>query len=394
MKNVVLGVTGGIAAYKALEVVSRLKKLGINVDVAMSKSAQEFVTPLTFQSLSQNPVITDMFDEPKAFEIAHISLAKKADVFAIVPATANIIGKIAHGISDDFITTSVMATKAKVLIAPAMNTQMYANPLVQENIEKLKGLGYHFVSPGAGRLACGDVGEGKLALVDDIMEEILALLHPRRDWAGRQVLITAGGTEAPIDPVRVLTNHSSGKMGIALAEVLRDRGAQVTLIHARVTAPLPQGVELVEARTVEAMDTAVQGRFAQADAVFMAAAVSDYQMKEVSPEKIKKSGDTLTLELVKAKDILKSLGEEKTHQILVGFAAESQELEKNAQEKLVRKNLDFIAANNISGGQVFGQEENHVVLYGPHGLRVDLGQRSKKETAEMLVDEVTKHFQK
>jgi len=394
MKNVVLGVTGGIAAYKALEVVSRLKKLGINVDVAMSKSAQEFVTPLTFQSLSQNPVITDMFDEPKAFEIAHISLAKKADVFAIVPATANIIGKIAHGISDDFITTSVMATKAKVLIAPAMNTQMYANPLVQENIEKLKGLGYHFVSPGAGRLACGDVGEGKLALVDDIVEEILALLHPCRDWAGKQVLITAGGTEAPIDPVRVLTNHSSGKMGIALAEVLRDRGAQVTLIHARVTAPLPQGVELVEARTVEAMDTAVQGRFAQADAVFMAAAVSDYQMKEVSPEKIKKSGDTLTLELVKAKDILKSLGEEKTHQILVGFAAESQELEKNAQEKLVRKNLDLIAANNISGGQVFGQEENHVVLYGPHGLRVDLGQRSKKETAEMLVDEVTKLFQK
>lgn len=394
MKNVVLGVTGGIAAYKALEVVSRLKKLGINVDVAMSKSAQEFVTPLTFQSLSQNPVITDMFDEPKAFEIAHISLAKKADVFAIVPATANIIGKIAHGISDDFITTSVMATKAKVLIAPAMNTQMYANPLVQENIEKLKGLGFHFVSPGAGRLACGDVGEGKLALVDDIMEEILALLHPRQDWAGKQVLITAGGTEAPIDPVRVLTNHSSGKMGIALAEVLRDRGAQVTLIHARVTAPLPQGVELVEARTVEAMDAAVQGRFAQADAVFMAAAVSDYQMKAISPEKIKKSGDTLTLELVKAKDILKSLGEEKTHQILVGFAAESQELEKNAQEKLVRKNLDFIAANNISGGQVFGQEENHVVLYGPHGLRVDLGQRSKKETAEMLVDEVTKHFQK
>lgn len=394
MKNVVLGVTGGIAAYKALEVVSRLKKLGINVDVAMSKSAQEFVTPLTFQSLSQNPVITDMFDEPKAFEIAHISLAKKADVFAIVPATANIIGKIAHGISDDFITTSVMATKAKVLIAPAMNTQMYANPLVQENIEKLKGLGYHFVSPGAGRLACGDVGEGKLALVDDIVEEILALLHPRRDWDGKQVLITAGGTETPIDPVRVLTNHSSGKMGIALAEVLRDRGAQVTLIHARVTAPLPQGVELVEARTVEAMDAVVQGRFAQADAVFMAAAVSDYQMKEVSPEKIKKSGDTLTLELVKAKDILKSLGEEKTHQILVGFAAESQELEKNAQEKLVRKNLDFIAANNISGGQVFGQEENHVVLYGPNGLRVDLGQRSKKETAEMLVDEVTKLFQK
>lgn len=392
MKNVVVGVTGGIAAYKALELVSLLRKQNINVDVAMTKSAQEFVTPLSFQSLSQNPVITDMFDEPKAYEIAHISLAKKADVFAVVPATANIIGKLAHGISDDFISTSVMATRAKVLIAPAMNTNMYSNPMVVENMNKLKSLGYTFVSPGQGRLACGDVGEGKLALVQDIFMEIMALLYPKKDFAGKRILVTAGGTEAPLDPVRVLTNRSSGKMGIALAEKLLERGAEVTLIHGHVTEELPKGVQAVKALTNEAMAKALHERFSEADSVIMAAAVSDYKVKEYAAEKIKKTGETLHLELVKDLDILKSLGDKKDQQVLVGFAAESQDIEKNALEKLKKKNLDLICANDISHGKVFGEDQNDVTLYHRSGDIIPLGELSKKETAELILDEVQKLF--
>jgi phosphopantothenoylcysteine decarboxylase/phosphopantothenate--cysteine ligase len=392
MKNVVVGVTGGIAAYKALELVSLLRKQNINVDVAMTKSAQEFVTPLSFQSLSQNPVITDMFDEPKAYEIAHISLAKKADVFAVVPATANIIGKLAHGISDDFISTSVMATRAKVLIAPAMNTNMYSNPMVVENMNKLKSLGYTFVSPGQGRLACGDVGEGKLALVQDIFMEIMALLYPRKDFAGKRVLVTAGGTEAPLDPVRVLTNRSSGKMGIAIAEALLERGAEVTLIHGHVTEELPRGVQSIKALTNKAMAKALQERFSGADAVIMAAAVSDYKVKQYATEKIKKSGETLHLELIKDLDILKSLGEHKAQQILVGFAAESEDIEKNALEKLKKKNLDLICANDISHGKVFGEDQNEVTLYHKSGDIIPLGKLSKRETADQILDEVQKLF--
>ena len=390
MKNVVLGVTGGIAAYKALEVVSRLRKLNINVDVAMSKSAQEFIKPLTFQSLSQNPVITDMFDEPKVFEIAHISLAKKADVFAIVPATANIIGKIAHGISDDFISTSIMATRAKVLIAPAMNTQMYNNPIVQDNMKILMAQGYHFVKPGAGRLACGDVGEGKLALVDDIVEEILNLLHEKRDYEGKKVLVTAGGTEAPVDPVRILTNRSSGKMGISIAEALRDRGAEVTLIYGDIKTNLPEGMTLIEARTNARMDEEITKVYDNMDMVFMAAAVSDFKVKAYAKEKIKKDEDTFILELVKDKDILKGLGEKKKNQVLIGFAAESNDVEHYAKQKLERKNLDFIAANDISEGKVFGKETNSITLYKRNGESVSFGELSKKDTAHRLLDEIIK----
>lgn len=385
-----MGVTGGIAAYKALEVVSRLRKLNINVDVAMSKSAQEFIRPLTFQSLSQNPVITDMFDEPKAFEIAHISLAKKADVFAVVPATANIIGKIAHGISDDFISTSIMATRAKILIAPAMNTQMYNNPIVQDNMKKLMELGYHFVKPGAGRLACGDVGEGKLALVDDIVDEILNLLNEKRDYEGKKVLVTAGGTEAPVDPVRILTNRSSGKMGISIAEALRDRGADVTLIYGDVKTNLPEGITLIEARTNARMDEEIGKVYDNMDMVFMAAAVSDFKVKEYAKEKIKKDEETFILELIKDKDILKGLGEKKKNQILIGFAAESTDVEHYAKQKLEKKNLDFIAANDISDGKVFGKETNSITLYKRNGESVSFGELSKKETAHRLLDEIIK----
>lgn len=389
MKNVVLGVTGGIAAYKALEVVSRLRKLNINVDVVMSKSAQEFVTPLSFQSLSQNPVITDMFDEPRAYEIAHISLAKKADVFAIVPATANIIGKLANGIADDFISTSVLATRARVIIAPAMNTQMYNNAIVQCNMEKLKGIGYQIVKPGAGRLACGDVGEGKLALVDDIVDEILKLLNQKMDYEGKKVLVTAGGTEVPIDPVRILTNRSSGKMGICIAEALRDRGAEVTLIYGDIRTDLPDGMTLIEARTNGKMDLEISKVYDSMDMVFMAAAVSDFIVKSYSKEKIKKSEGALVLELIKDKDILKGLGEKKKkNQVLIGFAAESENLETNAKLKLEKKNLDFIAANDISEGKVFGKDTNSVTLFDKAGGRVSLGELSKMDTAHRLLDEI------
>lgn len=385
MKHVVVGVTGGIAAYKALELVSLLKKQNIDVDVAMTKSAQEFVQPLSFQSLSQNPVITDMFDEPKAFEIAHISLAKKADVFAIVPATANIIGKLAHGIADDFISTSILATRAKVLLAPAMNTNMYAHEAVVENMKKLKSFGYHVVHPGAGRLACGDVGEGKLANVQDIFDAIMALLYEKKDYAGRKALVTAGGTEAPLDPVRVLTNRSSGKMGIALAKALRDRGADVTLVHGHLQVPPPEGVKTVKALTNEAMKNAVEDVYEEMDYVFMAAAVSDYKVKSVATEKIKKDGDTYQLELVKDVDILQGLGEKKSHQVLIGFAAESSDLEKRAEEKRMKKHLDFICANDISGGKVFGEDVNEVILYGPNNLKKNMGKHSKDETAHEIL---------
>lgn len=388
MKNVVLGVTGGIAAYKALEVVSRLRKLNINVDVVMSKSAQEFVTPLSFQSLSQNPVITDMFDEPRAYEIAHISLAKKADVFAIVPATANIIGKLANGIADDFISTSVLATRARLIIAPAMNTQMYNNAIVQRNMEKLKGIGYQIVKPGAGRLACGDVGEGKLALVEDIVDEILKLLNQKMDYEGKKVLVTAGGTEVPIDPVRILTNRSSGKMGICIAEALRDRGAEVTLIYGDIRTDLPDGMTLIEARTNGKMDLEISKVYDSMDMVFMAAAVSDFMVKSYSKEKIKKSEGALVLELIKDKDILKGLGEKKKNQVLIGFAAESENLETNAKLKLEKKNLDFIAANDISEGKVFGKDTNSVTLFDKAGGRVNLGELSKMDTAHRLLDEI------
>lgn len=390
MKNVVIGVTGGIAAYKALEVVSSLRKLNINVDVVMTESSQKFVQPLSFQSLSQNPVITDMFMEPKAWEIAHISLAKKADLFAIIPATANIIGKLANGISDDFLSTTIMATTAPVLIAPAMNTKMFGNPVVKENMAKLKRLGYHFTEPGAGRLACGDVGEGKLANVQDILEDIQRLLYPKKDYEGMRMLVTAGGTVAPIDPVRLISNRSSGKMGISIAEAARDRGAEVTLVYGEVSVPLPSGVRLIEAKTNEEMRSAVLSVYDDVDYVVKAAAVSDFKVKHYSETKIKKKDGSLTLELVKDNDILKELGEKKTKQVLVGFAAESDDLERYAMDKIEKKNLDFIAANDVSGGKVFGEDQNSIILFDRAGNRTAYGSLSKRETAERMLDDILK----
>jgi phosphopantothenoylcysteine decarboxylase/phosphopantothenate--cysteine ligase len=386
-KTVVVGVCGGIAAYKALDVISSLKKKGIDVHVIMTKSAAEFVTPLSFQSLSQNMVITDMFAEPKAWEIQHISLAKKADLMLIVPASANIIGKISHGIADDMLSTTIMATSAPVVFAPAMNTNMYNNPIVQENINRLKGFGYNFISPASGRLACGDIGEGKLPDTSLIAEIVLSKLYDKKDLFNKKVMITAGPTIAPIDPVRYLTNKSTGKMGYALAEEARDRGAKVTLISGPSNLKVPFGVDFIRVNTNQEMyDSALEHYFSQ-DIVIKSAAVADYKPEEYSQIKIKKKEADLTLKLSRDNDILKKLGELKKHQILVGFAAESNDLIENAQAKLDKKNLDYIVANDITGSDVgFASDENKVVIIGKDRKSISLDKMTKRAVARKLFD--------
>lgn len=378
-KNVVIGVTGGVAVYKALDVISRLKKKDINVDVIMTKSACEFVTPLSFQSLSQNAVIKNMFDEPKVFEIQHISLAKKADVLVVVPATANIIGKVANGIADDMLSTTIMATNAKVIFAPAMNTNMYNNPIVKENIKKLKSYGYEFINPSSGRLACGDVGDGKLADTEEIAEVILSHLHEPKDLVGKKVLVTAGPTRANIDPVRFLTNRSTGKMGYAIAEEARDRGAEVVLVSGPTSIKAPLGVKIIKVETNEEMLNAVKAEFDNSDIVVKSAAVSDYKPKTYSDKKIKKGPGNLNIELERDNDILKELGTLKKHQILVGFAAESNDVIENAHIKLKKKNLDYIVANNITESNAgFGSDTNRVTIINRDGKEISLDNMSKR----------------
>lgn len=387
MKNVVIGVTGGIAAYKALDLVSALRKLDINVNVVMTKSAQEFVGPLSFQSMSQNPVITNKFMEPIPSEIAHITLAQRADLIVIAPATANMIAKVANGIADDFLSTMILATEAPVLVAPAMNTKMLNNKATQKNIKTLKEFGYEFVSPGSGRLACGDVGEGKLAKPLDIADKIVSILAKNKnDFKGEKAIVTAGGTEINIDPVRNITNRSSGKMGVALAKALRDRGADVTLIYGNVKTDLPKGINLVEAKTNSEMRKAILDIYDETDYVFMAAAVSDFKARLISKEKIKKSSKGLTIELDPDRDILKELGKNKKDQLLVGFAAESNNVVENAKIKLKKKNLDFIAANDISKGKGFEKDDNRIILIDRDENENDLGLLSKYEAALKILD--------
>lgn len=378
-KNVVIGVSGGIAVYKALDVVSKLKKHDINVHVIMTKSAQEFVTPLSFQSLSQNMVVKDMFEEPKAFEIQHISLAKKADLLVIVPATANIIGKVANGIADDMLSTTIMATRAKVIFAPAMNTNMYTNPIVQDNISKLKGLGYEFINPASGRLACGDVGDGKLADTEVIVDYILSSLHEPKDLVGKKVLVTAGPTRANLDPVRFISNKSTGKMGYAIATEARDRGAEVVLVSGPSSEKAPVGIKFVSVETNEEMLKAVLAEYETSDIVVKSAAVADYKPKDYSKQKIKKGPGNLVIELTKDSDILKTLGENKKHQILVGFAAESNDVLENAHKKLEGKNLDYIVANNITEKDAgFGTDTNRVTIIKRDGSSKSLDNMSKR----------------
>ncbi|NRT33522.1 phosphopantothenoylcysteine decarboxylase/phosphopantothenate--cysteine ligase [Clostridium beijerinckii] len=386
-KNLVLGVSGGIAVYKALEIVSLLVKKDINVNVIMTESATKFVTPLSFQSLSQNMVTCDMFAEPKAWEIQHISLAEKADVFLVAPATANIIGKVANGIADDMLSTTIMATKAKVIFAPAMNTNMYENPIVQENIKKLKSLGYEFIEPAEGRLACGTSGKGKLESPEIIVDKVLMELNENKDLLNKNVVVTAGPTIAPVDPVRFITNRSTGKMGYAIAKEARNRGANVTLISGPTSIIAPKDINVVEVSTNEEMKNEVMNIFDEADIVIKSAAVADYKPKNYSTQKIKKGDGELCIEFIRDNDILMELGSKKKNQILVGFAAESQELKDNAMSKLQRKNLDYIVANDITASDTgFASEDNKVIILSKEGKEIYLDKMSKEKIATNLFD--------
>ena len=390
-KNVVLGVSGGIAVYKALEITSLLIKKGINVNVIMTENATKFVTPLSFQSLSQNTVACDTFQEPKVWEIQHISLAEKADVMLVAPATANIIGKVANGIADDMLSTTIMATKAKVIFAPAMNTNMYENPILQDNIRKLKSFGYEFIEPAEGRLACGSVGKGKLEKPEIIADRVLMELNDKKDLRKKKVIVTAGPTIAPIDPVRYITNRSSGKMGYAIAKEARNRGAEVTLISGPTSLEAPEGINVVRIATNEEMRKAVLDRFDSADIVVKAAAVADYKPKNYSTQKIKKAQNDFALELTRDNDILKELGSLKNKQILVGFAAESQNLKENALSKLEKKNLDYVVANDITSSDTgFASEDNKVIILSKDKEEINLDKMSKEKIAENLFDIILK----
>lgn len=388
-KNIVLGVCGGIAAYKACELTSRLRKLGAKVHVIMTKSAAEFVTPLTFQSLSLNQVVTDQFSAPKYWEIEHISLAKLADVFVIAPATANMIGKIANGIADDMLSTTVMATKAPVIIAPAMNTNMLENPVVQKNMDTLKALGYIFVEPEEGLLACGDVGKGKLAEPAAIEEQILHVLNPKKDLTGKTVLVTAGPTQEALDPVRYITNHSTGKMGYAVAAVAARRGARVLLVSGPTGLKTPSDVECHNIRSAQEMFEKVTALLPESDIIIKSAAVADYAPAEVSGQKIKKADDNLTIALKRNPDILYELGKLKGDRILVGFAMETENLIENAQAKVQKKNLDFIVANDLNEeGAGFGTDTNVVKIIDRDGNIEAISIKSKMEIADIILDKI------
>lgn len=388
-KSVVVGVCGGIAAYKVVEVVSRLKKLGAEVDVIMTANAQKFVTPLTFRSMSHRPVVTDMFSDPEYWEIKHVSLAQKADLFIIAPATANIIGKLASGIADDMLSTTVVATKAPVLIIPAMNHNMYANAVVQRNIRTLKDLGYIFMEPDTGRMAEGSSGKGRLPEPSVIVEKACSILKPEQDLEGIRMIVTAGPTRESIDPVRYISNHSSGKMGYAVARAAHERGADVLLVSGPVGIECPEGVKLVSTATAEEMCKAVLENFGNCDVVVMAAAVADYRPAEVSGTKIKKNDDEMVLRLVKTPDILKKLGTIKGNRILVGFSAETDHLMDNAAKKLESKNLDMIVANDVTmEGAGFGTDTNIIKMIKRDGTVIDLPLMSKLEAAHRILDEV------
>lgn len=387
-KVIVLGVTGGIAAFKAVELLRLLVKAGASVHVVMTKSAREFVAPLTFQTLSMNPVHTEMFNLIQEQEIGHISLADRADLFIVAPATANILGKIAAGIADDLLTTAVMATKAPVMLAPAMNVNMYNNAVVRENIEKLKRHGYLFVEPASGALACGWEGKGRLQEPDIIFEEAAAALS-RKDLLGTKVLVTAGPTREEIDPVRFISNYSSGKMGYAIARAARRRGAEVILISGPVSLDPPYGVQTVTAVSATEMGEAALAAFQDADIIIKAAAVADYRPEKRAGAKIKKSDVSLSLRLVRNPDILAEMGRRKGDRFLVGFAAETDDLAGNAAKKLQEKNLDMVVANDITRkGAGFGVDTNIVKILDRDGGVEDLPLMGKDELADVLLNRI------
>jgi phosphopantothenoylcysteine decarboxylase / phosphopantothenate---cysteine ligase len=388
MPTVVLGVTGCIGAYKACEVLRELQKKGAEVRVVMTEHATRFVTAMTFETLSRHPVLVDQFSLGPDSEIPHISLADMADLLLVAPATANVLGKFARGIADDALTTLYTATKAKVLVAPAMNVNMFDHPAVMENLAILKGRGVEVVEPGSGYLACGWLGKGRLAEVPEIVEAALAALQRRGSLAGETVLVTAGPTLEDIDPVRFVSNRSTGRMGYRLAEAARDRGARVVLVSGPTALAAPAGVEMVGVRSAEDMAQAVTARAAEATIVAMAAAVSDYRPAQVSPTKIKKGDGGARLDLTRTPDILRGLGQAKGGRFLIGFAAETDGVLENARKKRAEKNLDLIVANEVGQeGQGFAAETNAAVLLDGTG-EVTLPVMSKRELAERIWDRV------
>lgn len=383
-KVAVLGITGGIAAYKAADVASRLKKLGCDVRVVMTRAAAEFITPLTMRTISQNSVALDMFSPSGDWEIGHISLAQAADVLLIAPATANVIGKMAAGIADDLLTTTVLAAKCPVVIAPAMNSAMYENPIVRENIEKLMARGYIFVEPESGLLACGDEGRGRLANPEVLVDEIVRLIAYPKDLKGVSVLVTAGATREEIDPVRFITNHSSGKMGYALARAAVRRGAEVVLVSGVTALPAVRGARQVTAVSAEDMRAAVLEHFPKADIVIKAAAVGDFTPEEKSGQKIKREGP-MTLKLAPTRDILAELGGRAGDKTLVGFCMETQNLKESAAKKLLEKGADMIVANDLTlSGAGFGTDTNTVLIMTAQGGE-DIPNMSKDELSHIIL---------
>ena len=388
-KTVLLGVTGSIAAYKTASLASALKKLNADVHVLMTQNAVNFINPITFETLTGNKCLVDTFDRNFEYSVEHVSLAKKADVVMVAPASANVIGKIAHGIADDMLTTTVMACRCRKIIAPAMNTNMFENPIVQDNMKILEKYGYEVISPAVGYLACGDTGAGKMPEPELLLEYILQEIACEKDMKGLKVLVTAGPTQEAVDPVRYITNHSTGKMGYAIAKVCARRGADVTLVSGPTALEKPWFVNTVDVKSAKEMYEAVTGHAAEQDIIIKAAAVADYRPKTVSSEKMKKKDGELTLELERTDEILAHLGQNKrTGQFLCGFAMETEDLIENARQKLKKKHVDMIVANSLRvEGAGFGGDTNVVTMI-TEDEEISLGKMSKEETASQIIDKI------
>jgi phosphopantothenoylcysteine decarboxylase / phosphopantothenate---cysteine ligase len=387
-KKIVLGITGGIAAYKAAELTRELVKRKAAVKVVMTRNAAEFISPLTLQTLSGNVVHSDMFSLTTEYEIDHISLARYADIVLIAPATANVIGKIASGLADDLLTTVVMATRAPVLICPAMNNNMYDNAIVQDNIRRLKEVGYFFIEPAYGELACKDEGRGRLPELSDIIEEVETIFTVK-DFSGERVLVTAGPTCEPFDPVRYITNYSSGKMGYSVAIAAKRRGAKVVLVSGPTSLPVPRGIDFIQVTTARDMRNAVLKNFKESKIIVKAAAVADYRPAIRSDAKIKKRKGPMTPVLERNPDIIEELGRKKGNRFLVGFAVETENLVKNAKAKLIGKNMDIIVANDVTKeGAGFACDTNIVKILDRKGGEIDLPMMDKIETADRILDRI------
>lgn len=390
-KTVVLAVSGSIAAYKIASLASALKKLHANVQVLMTKNAVNFINPITFESLTGNKCLVDTFERNFQYSVEHVALAKQADVVLVAPASANVIGKIAHGIADDMLTTTVMACKCKKIIAPAMNTNMFDNPILQDNLKILEHYGYEVISPAVGYLACGDTGAGKMPEPELLLQYILREIAYEKDMQGKRVLVTAGPTQESIDPVRFITNHSTGKMGYAIAKMCMLRGAEVTLVSGPTSIAKPEFVHVVDVVTAKGMYEEVTKRAKDQDIIIKAAAVADYRPKSVSSEKMKKKDDDLAIPMERTDDILKFLGEhKKEHQFLCGFSMETENMLENSRKKLEKKHLDMIVANNLKvEGAGFAGDTNVVTIITEQE-EVSLGKMTKEETALRILDEILK----